>query len=122
MKVKMDKLQYSIIYAVIRQDISERISIGMIILDGSDITVRYSDNKLKALKYLFPKSKYDFINRAVRGLPHNNTITSKKDIDYLSRYSNNLITFSPLQTIKLEPTEANKKWLFDNYVESLVEV
>ena len=118
----MDKLQYSIIYAVIRQDISERISIGMIIIDGSDISVRYSDNKLKALKYLFPKSKYDFINKAVRGLPLNHTITSKNDIDYLSRYSNNLITFSPLQTIKLEPTEANKKWLFDNYVESLVEV
>lgn len=118
----MDKLQYSIIYAVIRQDISERICIGMIILDGSDITVRYSDNKLRALKYLFPQSKYDFINRAVRGLPHNNAITSKKDIDYLSRYSNNLITFSPLQTINIEPTDSNKKWLFDNYVESLVEV
>lgn len=118
----MDKLQYSIIYAVIRQDIDERICIGIIIFDGNDITLRYSDNKLKALKYLFPQGKYDFINRAVRGLPLNHTITSKKDIDYLSRYSNNLITFSPLQTIRLEPTEANKKWLFDNYVESLVEV
>lgn len=118
----MDKIQYSIIYAVIRQDIVERISIGMIITDSSDISVLYSENKLNALKYLFPKNKFDFINRAIRRLPENNSITSKKDIDYLSRYSNNLISFSPLQTINLEPTEANKKWLFDNYVESLVEV
>lgn len=40
----------------------------------------------------------------------------------VSRYSNNLLTVSPLETIDLEPTESNKKWLFDNYVESLVEV
>lgn len=117
----MDKIQYSIIYAVIRQDIVERISIGMVILDETKASVHYSDSKLEALKYLFPKSKYDFITRAVRGLPDNNTITSKKDIDYLSRYSNNLISFSPLQTINLEPTESNKKWLFQNYVETLVE-
>ncbi len=118
----MDKIQYSIIYAVIRQDIVERVSIGMIITDGADISVLYSENKLNALKYLFPKNKSDFINRAIRRLPENNSITSKKDIDYLSRYSNNLISFSPLQTINLEPSEANKKWLFNNYVESLVEV
>lgn len=122
MKIKMDKIQYSIIYAVIRQDIVERVSIGMIITDGSDISVLYSENKLNALKYLFPKNKFDFINRAIRRLPDNNSITSKKDIDYLSRYSNNLISFSPLQTINLEPSEANKKWLFNNYVESLAEV
>ena len=118
----MDRLQYSIIYAVIRQDITERISVGIIIFDGDDITLRYSENKLNALKYLFPQGKYNFINRAVRGLPYNNTITSKKDIEYLSRYSNNLITFSPLQTINISPTDSNKKWLFDNYVESLIEV
>ena len=122
MKEKMDRLQYSIIYAVIRQDLTERISVGIIIFDGDNITLRYSENKLNALKYLFPQGKYDFINRAVRGLPDNNTITSRKDIDYLSRYSNNLITFSPIQTINISPTESNKKWLFDNYVESLVEV
>ncbi len=122
MKIKMDKIQYSIIYAVIRQDIVERVSIGMIITDGADISVLYSENKLNALKYLFPKNKSDFINRAIRRLPENNSITSKKDIDYLSRYSNNLISFSPLQTINLEPSEANKKWLFNNYVESLAEV
>lgn len=117
----MDKFQYSIIYAVLRQDTSERISVGMVIMDGSEIKIIYSDNKLNAIKYLFPSTKYEFISRAVRGLPQNDYIKSKKDVDYLSRYSNNLITFSPPQTINLEPTEANKKWLFKNYVETLVE-
>ncbi|MBD5260880.1 MAG: hypothetical protein HDS38_01965 [Bacteroides sp.] len=118
----MKNLQFSIIYAVLRQETSEKISVGMIIVDDSKIDIRYSEGKLKALKYLFPVHDFDFINRAIRALPFNNSISSKRDIEYLSRYSNNLLTVTPLETIDIEPTEENKKWLFDNYVESLVEV
>ena len=118
----MNNILFSIIYAVLRQETSEKISVGMIIVDESGIEIRYSDGKLKALNYLFPKSDADFIKRAITALPYNNSISSKKDIEYMSRYSNNLLTVSPLETIDLEPTESNKKWLFDNYVESLVEV
>lgn len=118
----MNKIQYSIIYAVLRQEIGERISVGIITIDDSGITVKYSDDKLKALKYFLPKSKYDFINKAIRNLPDSNTITSRGDIDYLSRYSNNLITVSPLQTIDLEPNDSNKNWLFKTYIESMVKV
>ena len=114
----MEKLQYSIIYAVIRQEISEQLSVGMIIIDGSKVDIRYSEDKLKALKYLYPQVKYDFISRTIRSLPHNNSIQGKKDIDYLTRYCNNLIAVSPLQTIDLEPNEHNKDWLFRNYVHS----
>lgn len=118
----MNNIQFSIIYAVLRQETSEKISVGMIIVDKSGIDIKYSDGKLKALRYLFPQSDFEFINRAIRALPNNNSISSKKDIEYMSRYSNNLLTVSSLETIDLEPTESNKKWLFDNYVESLVEV
>ena len=118
----MKSIEFSIIYAVLRQETSEKISVGMIIVDESGIDIIYSDDKLKALKYLFPQSDSDFINRAIRALPLNNSISTKKDIEYMSRYSNNLLTVSPLETIDLEPTESNKKWLFDNYVESLIKV
>ncbi len=91
---------------------------GMIIVDGSKIDIRYSEDKLNALKYLYPKVKYNFITKAMRSLPKSNSITEKKDIDYLSRYCNNLIAVSPLQTIDLEPNEKNKDWLFSNYVHS----
>ncbi|MDE5882211.1 MAG: hypothetical protein K2H60_10810 [Muribaculaceae bacterium] len=114
----MDKLQYSIIYAVIRQEISEQLSVGMIIIDGSKVDIRYSEDKLKALKYLYPQVKYDFISKTMRSLPQNNSFIGKKDIDYLARYCNNLIAVSPLQTIDLEPNEQNKDWLFRNYVHS----
>ena len=37
-------MRYSIIYAVIRPEISERISVGLIIVDGDKVDVRYSNN------------------------------------------------------------------------------
>ncbi len=117
----MKQMQFSIIYAVIHQETDEKISVGIIIVGENGIDIKYSERKLKATKYLFPQNDSEFISRAVRGLPHNNSIKSKKDIDYLSRYSNNLLSISSLETIDLEPTEANKQWLFNNYVESLVE-
>lgn len=40
----MNKLKYSIIYAVIRPEISERISVGLIFVDGDKVDIRYSNN------------------------------------------------------------------------------
>lgn len=117
----MENLQFSIIYAVIRQSISEKLSIGMVILDGNKVDVRYSEDKMKALKYLYPQYKYEFILDTIRGLPDSKAIRGKEDIDYLSRYSNNLISLSPLEKIDLEPTDKNKDWLFKHFVFSDLE-
>ncbi len=117
----MKQMQFSIIYAVIHQETAEKISVGIIIVEENGIDIRYSERKLKATQYLFSQNDSEFITRAVRRLPYNNSIKSKKDIDYLSRYSNNLLSVSSLETIDLEPTEAHKQWLFENYVESFVE-
>jgi hypothetical protein len=37
-------------------------------------------------------------------------------IDYLTRYSNNMISLSPLQSIDVIPSEQNKVKLYRNYV------
>ena len=37
----MNDLKYSIIYAVIRPEILEQVSVGMVIVDGEQIDVRY---------------------------------------------------------------------------------
>lgn len=49
----MNNLRYSIIYAVIRPEIAECISVGLIFVDGNKIDVRYSQQKLDALSGLF---------------------------------------------------------------------
>lgn len=114
----MNKLQYSIIYAVIRPEIAERLSIGIIIVDDKSIDIRYSDKKLQAVKLLYSEREYDFISKTVRNLRKNKLINSVQDIDYLSRYSNNLLSLSKLQTMNLEASRKNKDWLYHSYVHS----
>lgn len=115
--LKMEnKLKYSIIYAVIRPEISERLSVGLIIVEGDKVEVRYSRQKLNALQALFSEKEYKFIARVVSSMKKNQTVNSTEAINYLSRYSNNLIAVSPLQTIDIEPTEYSKDRLFKNYV------
>ena len=39
----MNKLRYSIIYAVVRPEISEQISVGLIFVDSDKVELRYSN-------------------------------------------------------------------------------
>lgn len=112
----MNNLKYSILYAVIRSEISEQISVGLIIVDGDVFEVRYSQKKLNALKGLFSEKECQFVSSVITSLKRNQSINSVDAINYLTRYSNNLITVSPLQSIDIAPTEQNKEWLFKNYV------
>ena len=112
----MNYFKYSIIYAVIRPEISERISVGLIIIDGDEVDVRYSRQKLNALQGLFPEKEYRFVTRVVSQMKRNKRVKTVEDVNYLTRYSNNLISFSPLQSIDVSPTEKSKEWLFRNYV------
>ena len=112
----MNNLKYSIIYAVIRSEISEQLSVGLIIVDGDTLEVRYSQKKLNALKTLFSDKEYRFISRVITSLKKNKSINSVDAVNYLTRYSNNLIAVSPLQSIDVTSTEQNKEWLFRNYV------
>ena len=112
----MSNLKYSIIYAVIRPEISEQVSVGLIIVDGEQVDVRYSRQKLNALQGLFPEKEYRFVTRVVSQMKRNKRVKTVEDVNYLTRYSNNLISFSPLQSIDVSPTEQSKEWLFRNYV------
>ncbi len=112
----MNYLKYSIIYAVIRPEISERISVGLIIIDGDEVDVRYSRQKLNALQAFFPEKEYRFISRVVKSMKKNQTVKNAEAVNYLTRYSNNLISVSPLQTIDIEPTRLSKERLFKTYV------
>lgn len=114
----MNKLRYSIIYAVIRPDISEQISVGLIFVDGGKIDIRYSNEKLKALHGLFSEKDSYFISRVVRSMRLKQSEYTVDMIDYLTRYSNNMISLSPLQSIDIKPTKLNKDKLYRNYVYS----
>lgn len=109
-------MKFSIIYGVIRPEIAEQLSVGIIIVDGEKIKVRYSTKKMNVIKALYSESEYKFMGRILRSLSKSGSICSTDVINYLTRYSNNLIAVSKLQTINLEPTKSNMDWLYQNYV------
>ena len=112
----MDYIEYSIIYGVIRQEISERISLGLIYVEGDKVSVRYSQEKIDVLRMLFSKAEVDVIEQILKSMVTDHTVNSIDTVNYLTRYSNNLITVSPLQRIELNASETNQDWLFQNYV------
>lgn len=112
----MNSLRYSIIYALIRPEISEQLSVGLIIVDNQGIEVRYSQKKLSLLQGIFSEKEYKFISKVINSLQRNQSVNSVEAVNYLTRYSNNLISVSPLQTIDIEASEQSKNWLFRNYV------
>lgn len=109
-------MRFSIIYAQLRPEIKERISVGLIVLSDKGVKIRYSEKKLRALKGLYPAAQYAFLARVVRSMPSNENIKSVEAVDYLSRYSNNTITVSKVDSIDLEETEQNERWLYGHYV------
>lgn len=109
-------MRYSIVYAVLRPEIQERLSVGIIIVDGDKIEMRYSLEKLNVLRPLYPKKEFDFLERVITAMPGSKSLASVDGINYLTRYSNNLITVSPLASVDIDGTEDNKNWLFRSYV------
>ena len=109
-------MKYSIIYAVIRPEISERVSLGLIFVDDDKVDVRYSQQKLDAVRGLFSPKEYEFLSQVISSMPSDNSINSVEAINYLARYSNNLIAISPLQSIDIAATEQSKNSLFRNYI------
>ena len=109
-----DNLQYSIIYADIRPEIKERLSLGVLWIDQDKVKMLYSQKKLGLLKQLYKPKEYKAISSIVRR--DLRQIESVETLKYLTRYSNNLISFSPIQSIDKTQTEINGEWLYKNYV------
>ena len=107
-------LQYSIIYADVRPEIQERLSLGILTIENEKVKVLYSQKKLEILKMLYTEKEYKAISSIVRnGLRE---LTSVETLKYLTRYSNNLISFSPIQSIDKTQANITGEWLYKNYV------
>lgn len=112
----MSYLRYSIIFGLIRPEISGQISLGIIYVNGEYISVRFSEEKLQMMKPFLSQRSYEALDIVLHAIKTDYPIRSVNEISYLSRYSNNLIGFSELKDIKQDATEKNKDWLFNNYI------
>ncbi len=110
------QFQYSIVYGLLNIATTERLSVGLLYVNNNEVTFKYSQKKMDALKLIMDSSEYSFLHRILKNMGKTSIQESPERINYLSRYSNNLIQFSPLTTIDLDPTPKNYKWLFETYV------
>ena len=109
-----NNLQYSIIYADIRPEIQERLSLGVLTIEQNKGKVYYSQKKLGIVKLLYTPKEYKAISSIVR--KELRELASVETLKYLTRYSNNLISFSPIQSIDKTQANINGEWLYRNYV------
>jgi hypothetical protein len=127
--------QYSILYASIRKVTQEKLSLGLLVFGEETIYFKFSPKKLNALKSFLAKDEYKLIHQSVNAvktavLSHSQTVTvggrtlfkvshegfSVDYISYLSRYKNNLITYSEPKPIDMQATEENVLKLYDSLI------
>ena len=112
----MNSLEYSIVYASIRPEIRERISVGIIFYQDGVFEVKYSNAKPGVVKQLFTEAEYNYLRRTLVSLSTNKAIDAISSIDYLNRYSNNLMTVSELFKVKADSPHISKDRLYKMYV------
>lgn len=112
----MNTLEYSIVYAMIRPEISERVSVGIIFCQGGQLEMKYSTAKLSVVKKLLSEAEYNYLRRALTSMSAKNALESVSSVDYLSRYSNNILTVSGLRKVKLDSPRISRDRLYKMYV------
>lgn len=112
----MNTIEYSIVYASIRPEIKERISVGIIFCHEGVIEVRYSNAKLDVVKQLVAEADYKYLRRTLFSMSTKKTLDSVEDINYLNRYSNNILTVSEIKKVKMDSDQLSKNRLYKMYV------
>lgn len=126
---------YTILTAIIRPDIQERISVGLLLIGEKGVHFNYSRNKLAAVRAILRDEDYrlfkDYLQLVVTqvaelkqssqqtSLLQKNSILNSDYINYLSRYNNNLLTFSPIKSIDVNATEDVFEKLFVKFIDDL---
>ncbi len=129
------KSHYSILSAVVRPEIQEKISIGLLLVSEGELFFSISKHKLSAVKSLIDHSLYRFLNETIRQIESSVSLenSDKKSLfqnsepsmpfslgylSYMNRYSNNLINFSAPVEIELPANAELFNFLFKKYIDS----
>lgn len=110
---------YSIVFANINSATVERLSVGLILGDETNLLYRYSEAKLRWARHGMNPGGYALLHGTVTNIDpvKQKSVLTFSYLDYLHRYSNNIIGFSPPKNIA---APCNDEWfekLFHAYVE-----
>lgn len=111
-----DTTKFCIIYAVLSQETSERLNVGLLAFANGQTFYQYSERKLAALEKLLPKETFTFFERLLRNIDI--SMLDASSLDYLKRYSNNLFAISEVKDVQMPYTDDTTQWLYRNYVDN----
>ncbi len=127
------KTFYSILYCTIRPNLDERVSIGLFIGNDAHCKFQFSTEKLAVIKGLFSDNAFNLMKVTLKSL-QKLTLECENDLlntyrgfsslkeqhfNYLSRYANNLITYSPPKAIDIELDQIVFDKLFEKFIYNL---
>ena len=108
--------KFCIIYAVLSQETSERLNVGLLAFANGQTFYQYSERKLAALEKLLPKETFTFFERLLRNIDI--SMLDASSLDYLKRYYNNLLAISEVKDVQMPYTDDTTQWLYRNYVDN----
>ena len=127
---------YSILFAPIRPNLSEQLSIGLMLKGEHGSYFAISSNKLGVVKDLLPEPAYKLLKTSLKNIMeefenHNNSsstlfagnnvfekLFSEQYLNYMSVYNNNLVTFTPATPIKLPYSKETFEALYKKFVDT----
>lgn len=114
---------YAIIYAFIRPDIDEKISIGLLCISNDKIYLKTSNKKLTIAKSLVPEhlalaleNELQSITKMASAEKIDDSIFNERYFNYLHSYKNNIIGFSIANHLDIEINETIFDKLYRKYV------
>lgn len=124
---------------MLRPEINEKLSVGLILVNNKQVSFFLSEDKLFAVKKLVPQNIFNGIKNSIKLIEKsfnqkmikaNNSqqvlelnIVDKSDVfnfeyfDYLKKYNNNLLTFSQPINIDIEYTDKLFQKLFHKFID-----
>jgi hypothetical protein len=129
---------YSVIFASINSIISEKLSIGLVMIDGDRIWFRYSKTKLSLMRQLFSNEAYYLLKTSLRNIAISANVEQAEELTvvndlfnfekeerhtfsfeylrYLSRYSNSTLTFNEPVKIDVEGSDLLFNHLYREFI------
>ena len=126
---------YSILSALIRPEIQEKITIGLLLMDDHHVFFEYSKNKLNSARTLLTENAYLSLKDALKNIRATVDIQLNSDktyeldfekkspltnsyINYLSRYNNNILAFTSPKEIELEVNSSIFSNLYKKFIDN----
>ncbi len=130
------KTFYSILYCTVRPNLDEKISIGFFMGNDQHCRFQYSSEKLNIIKDLFSEAAFNTIKLSLRSLTKlssecehdymyahkGHRVFKEEYFNYLSKYSQNVITYSQPSVIDLDITDSIYNKLFEKFIYKLPQV